>query len=195
MPTGSTLLRLLAIAVLPAVWAGCSPGDASRSGDSGARAAEAATALEAADARLEPTAEAWSVLERSSPEGDGREVVLARNASTGRNSWGVSPTLYLSCESGRTRLSIAWHEDPEGSDNDVTTRIDEGREVRRTWRNETDESSVFPGDSTVHFVRELMEADSLTVRTDLYKRMPVTVVFRLDGLAEEIEPLREACGW
>ncbi len=191
--------RSLVVVAAVAMAAACSGGEASDGSDSSAAStattAEAATARAAAEENLEPTATDWSVMERASPEGEGREVVLAREAATGANSMGVAPTLYLSCASEGTQLYIVWYEDPEGNHNDVTTRIDDGREVRRTWSNDNGDSSYFPEDSASHFIRDLAEADSLTVDTNLYKRMPITAVFQLDGLGEELEPLREECDW
>lgn len=190
--SGRATPLLLAAALI--LVAGCSDGGPSGGETAVAGAAEAASPREVAEEELEVTAGDWSVMERPRPD-EGREVILGRTASRGANSMGIAPTLYLSCRDGRTKLSIAWYEDPEGNHNDVTTRIDDGREVRRTWRNEAGEASVFPEDSTTAFVADLLEADSLTVETNLYKRMPVTAVFRIEGLAEEIDPLREACGW
>lgn len=183
---------------LSAVLASCSPGDAG--GEAGAdsggpRSAEAASAPSGAEAPPEPDSESWLLLEGSDAGAGVAEVELAREASRGTNSTGVPPTLHLRCVGGQPEVIIVWYEDPEGADNDVTTRIGDSEPVRRTWTNRHEDSTVFPSDSAGIFMQRLLGADSLTVRTNLYKRMPVSVVFDLTGLSERVTPLREACGW
>lgn len=176
----------------------CSAGDAGEEAatDSGGpRAAEAASAPSDDEASRQPDSESWLLLEGTDAGAGAAEIELAREASRGANSTGIPPTLHLRCIGGEPEVIIVWYEDPEGADNDVTTQIGDSEPIRRTWTNRHEDSTVFPSDSAAVFMQRLMEADSLTVRTNLYKRMPVSVVFGLDGLSERVTPLREACGW
>lgn len=157
--------------------------------------AEAAAAPSTEGTGSEPTAGSWMLVEDSDAGAGVAEVELTREASRGVNSTGIAPTLHLRCVDGRTEVIIVWYEDPEGSDNDVTTRVGSADPVRRTWINQNEDATVFPRDSAAIFIQRLVEADSLTAGTNLYKRMPVTAVFDLTGLSAEIDPVREACGW
>lgn len=178
------------------VW-GCSGGGSSEgTGEAGAGSppeAEAAAAPTGADAQPQPNASGWLLVDGSDAGAGAADVELAREASRGVNSTGISPTLHLRCVDGESEVVIVWYEDPEGSDNDVTTQIGHADPVRRTWTNQNEDATVFPSDSAAIFIQRLTEADSLTASTNLYKRMPVTAVFDLTGLSERMEPLREAC--
>ncbi|MDX1567571.1 MAG: type VI secretion system-associated protein TagO [Longimicrobiales bacterium] len=176
---------------------GCSGGGSTEAGDeagSGSpREAEAAAAPTGADAQPRPTASEWLLVDDSDAGAGAADVELAREASRGVNSTGISPTLHLRCVDGESEVIIVWYEDPEGSDNDVTTQIGDADPVRRTWTNQNEDATVFPSDSAAIFIQRLTEADSLTASTNLYKRMPVTAVFDLTGLSESLGPLQEAC--
>lgn len=196
--TGIGRWPFLAVLFTLFLW-GCSEGGTADGGDedgSGSpREAEAASAPTGDDARPQPTASSWLLVEGSDAGAGAAEVELAREASRGVNSTGIAPTLHLRCVDGESEVVIVWYEDPEGSDNDVTTQIGDANPVRRTWTNQNEDATVFPRDSAAIFIQRLTEADSLTASTNLYKRMPVTAVFDLTGLSEEVGRLREACGW
>ena len=190
--------RWAVLTTLFAVFAwGCSGGGSAEAGDeagSGSpREAEAAAAPTGADAQPRPTASEWLLVDDSDAGAGAADVELAREASRGVNSTGISPTLHLRCVDGESEVIIVWYEDPEGSDNDVTTQIGDADPVRRTWTNQNEDATVFPSDSATIFIQRLTEADSLTASTNLYKRMPVTAVFDLTGLSESLGPLQEAC--
>lgn len=192
-----TFLAVTVSAAFALLVGACSGGDATEGsaadGGPGARTAEAATASPEDPEEPRPTASSWLLIEGGDAGAGVAEVELAREASRGANSTGIAPSLHLRCINGESEVVIVWYEDPEGSDNDVTTQIGEARAVRRTWSNRHEDSTVFPADSAGIFIQRLLEADSLTASTNLYKRMPVTAVFDLTGLEEHIAPLREGC--
>jgi len=196
----TSLRRLSMLAVLSTFFAfGCSAGGSADEGG-GAEAgtpaeAEAASAPSSGESPPEPTPSSWLLIEGTDVGAGEAEVELAREASRGMNSTGIAPTLHLRCADGQSEVIIVWYEDPEGSDNDVTTQIGSESPVRRTWTNRNEDSTVFPRDSATVFIQRLMEADSLITWTNLYKRMRVTAMFDLTGLSERIGPLQEACGW
>lgn len=193
-----TALAFTVAVAFPLLAGACSGGDAAEGSamdeGSGARTAEAATAPSEGAEERQPTSSSWLLIEGADAGAGVAQVELAREASRGVNSTGISPTLHLRCVDGESEVVIVWYEDPEGSDNDVTTQIGDADAVRRTWTNRHEDSTVFPADSAGIFIQRLVGADSLTASTNLYKRMPVTAVFDLSGLGDRITPLRESCG-
>lgn len=197
---GTSLRRISMLAVLSTLFAfGCSAGGSAGEGDGSdtetPAEAEAAAAPSESESPPEPNPSSWLLIEGTDVGAGAAEVELAREASRGMNSTGISPTLHLRCADGQSEVIIVWYEDPEGSDNDVTTQIGSESPVRRTWTNRNEDSTVFPRDSATVFIQRLVEADSLIASTNLYKRMRVTAMFDLTGLSEQIGPLQEACSW
>ena len=139
----------------------------------------------------------WIVRADTNPLDDSRTVSLINSSEEGRTSLGDAITLVLRCSSGETEAYINWH-DYLGNDDtvSVTSRIGSGDAKTSAWGNSTDNQGTFFRDGgTRQFIGSLMEADSFVARTTPYNESPVTAVWDLDGLAEAVMPLREACEW
>lgn len=121
--------------------------------------------------------------------------MLSLIADEGRARYGDPIALILRCKSNKTEAYINW-QDYLGSDAYVTTRIGDQDARNRKWSLSTDSQATFyPGGGDISFIKRLMDSDRLVAQVTPYNESPVTAVFDIRGLEEEIEPLREACNW
>lgn len=143
----------------------------------------------------EQTSGPWTVSEETNPLDDTKTVALMNEAQSGLTSLGNRPTLILRCRSNETEVYINWDE-YLGSDRPVVTyRIGEASEQQRRWNPSTDDDATFYPGNHIALIKQLMKVDRFVARVQPYDESPVTAVFKMGNLQEQITPLREACHW
>lgn len=118
----------------------------------------------------------------------------------GRNA--APATLTLSCLENTTRLLINMNNNHMASSpyhdwGHVTMRIDGRQAFTRRMQESTDNSvlGLWRGGQSIPVIRDMFGAEKLTVRATPFGQSPITVTFDINGLQEEIQPLRQACNW
>lgn len=144
----------------------------------------------------------WDVSIDVNPLDDTRQVVLINSSSEGQNSLGEPILLAIRCISGRTDVLVDWDEHL-GFDTRSSIRYRVGRDeaISSMWdMSSDDEATFYPGNS-VRLIEQMIEVDrTSTDGTFVAQIMPtggssITAIWNLYGLAEAVEPMREACGW
>lgn len=164
---------------------------------------EAPTSEEVADtAQAQPAAPtaanepAWQLSTLTNPADGSQTIVLQRTAREVRaRSDAETPVLYIRCRGGTTDLYVDWHDYIPGTTHQVTIRLDRGPTRARPWALSRSNVATFYPESPTALLQEMMGAGLLFAEATPYNTAPVTAVFDLEGLAPEIQPLREACGW
>lgn len=143
----------------------------------------------------------WIVKQDDDPLNDSRIVTLVNVSEQGESSFGRPIILVLRCAGNATDMYIGW-QDYLGSDNiRVTHRVGKDEAESLMWSLSTDnEATFYPRNVQKHLLRmiEIEQSSSgqqFVARTTPYNESPTTAIWNLDGLAEAIVPLREACGW
>jgi type VI secretion system protein VasI len=108
---------------------------------------------------------------------------------------GESPTLILRCSRKKTDAYISWNDFLGGDEASVTTRVGKAQADKRSWQLSTDKTATFYPSGAVSFIKSLMRVDTLVASTTPYNESPVTAIFVVTGLTENIGPLQRACGW
>lgn len=101
-------------------------------------------------------------------------------------------------KSGRTILSINWH-DYLGSDSSwVTYRFGTEKAKEESWTISNDHTATyyFPGifsssKGTIKFIRKLMTVDKFVVQVTPYSESPTTAVFDIRGLRNAVEQFND----
>ncbi len=139
-----------------------------------------------------PATGEWTVSVDSDSDGDPTAVTLSSWAVSGASTEGYAISLTITCQRGRTALSVRW-QDYLGSWTDVTTRIGTERPNMRRWNLSTDgRSSFFPG-RTLSFIASLIEAGSVSFEVTPYVKPLVVAEFDTSGLGEAFAPWGEIC--
>lgn len=138
----------------------------------------------------------WFVKESKSKIDDSIEVFVFIRAD-GEKQSRRSSALYIRCVENQTAVLISWS-DYLGSDPvSVTTRIDSKPAETKRWGTSTGGNmfGLWSGASAIAFVKQLIDAKTLAVRTAGYRESPKTESFTLEGMGEAIKPVRTACKW
>lgn len=137
----------------------------------------------------------WSLIERTDPLDDSPIVTLMNAAESGRSRFGDPPTLILRCRNNRTEVFINWDEFLGTNAVTVQYRVDEGEMRQRQWGISTTNRATFFRGNHIGLIRELMSASQFVARVTPSWQSPMTAVFDVTGLTDEIGPLQEACNW
>jgi type VI secretion system protein VasI len=80
---------------------------------------------------------------------------------------------------------------------DIDYRLDQDRPGRKELRPSSDMKALglWRGDTSIPFIKTLLEKDQLFIRAYPMGSSPVEATFPISGLGDAIVPLREACGW
>jgi hypothetical protein len=134
----------------------------------------------------------WLVDERTDIMYNSKRISFATSAAAGKNNYGRYPVLIVAYEAGELDLYIGWNEfittDVETT---VTTRFEDTSPIRENWVTSTTHTATFFSGSQVQRLRELMAKKSLFVNVVPYGNAPITVVFDLEGLSEELSKYPE----
>ncbi|MCY4016883.1 MAG: type VI secretion system-associated protein TagO [Gammaproteobacteria bacterium] len=155
-----------------------------------------------ASGRTSQSSGVWDVGVDVNPLDDTQRVVLFNSSAEGQNSLGDPILLAIRCISGRTDVLIDWGE-YLGFDARPSVRYRVGREdaVSSMWNKSSDEEATFfPGNSVSLIMRMVAVDETATDGAFVAQVTPtgesaITAVWNLYGLAEAVEPMREACGW
>lgn len=143
------------------------------------------------------TGQAWYVKTHKSAIDDSTNVTLSRQAFNGfTDAFGPSivPTLVIRCHENKTDVIVNWKTYLGLDSTRMTTRLDTEKAQTKTWSISSDNKAVFAR-SPIGFVKGMLDNSVMLVRITPYGENPETVEFGLNGLKEDIKPLREACGW
>lgn len=148
----------------------------------------------------------WIIWQGTSQIDDSPSVTLSAESNErignrlGRNA--APATLTLSCRENTTRLLINMNGNHMASSpyhdwGHVTMRIDSRQAFTRQMQESTDNSvlGLWRGGQSIPVIRDMFGAEKLTVRATPFGQSPITVTFDINGLQEEIQPLRQACNW
>jgi type VI secretion system protein VasI len=143
----------------------------------------------------------WTSRQSTSRIDDSPSVYLQlRAVELATNEYGrrVQPVLHIRCYENTTTLYIDVPDtflDTESVR--VTYRLDDQPARQADWRVSTDYGSMglWRGNQSIPLIRQLAGADLLTVRFTPYGNVPFQTTFMVEGLDEELPPLREACNW
>jgi type VI secretion system protein VasI len=139
-----------------------------------------------------PATGEWTVSVDSDSDGDPSAVTLSSWAVSGASTEGYAISLTISCQRGRTGLSIRW-QDYLGSWTDVTTQIGTERPNMRRWNLSADGRSSFYSGRTLSFIASLIEAGNVSFEVTPYVESPVVAEFDTSGLGEAFAPWHELC--
>lgn len=143
-----------------------------------------------------PSKGKWLARIDTSPVDDSKTVILqldGENSVTKRYQT-TTPTLILRCQEKKTDAFITFGFFLGSNSTSVTYRLDKQKAEEREWNISTDHEAIF-SPKAIDLIRKLLKAETLFIRVTPYSESPVTVSFNLQGLAEGIKPLQEACGW
>jgi len=139
-----------------------------------------------------PATGEWGVSIDSDSDSDPTAVTLSSWAVSGASTEGYAISLMISCQRGRTALSVRW-QDYLGSWTDVTTRIGTERPNMRRWNLSTDGRASFYSGRTLSFIASLIEAGKVSFEVTPYVKPPVIAEFDTSGLGEAFAPWGEIC--
>ncbi|MDW0360801.1 type VI secretion system-associated protein TagO [Halomonas venusta] len=147
------------------------------------------------------SAAAWTVQESTSPIDDSKTVLMWVNSSEQiRDSLGrlQRATIKIQCVENRTGLFVEFggHYMSHVVNGGMTFRVDSKPAFTRSMRESTDNSSLGQmGGNAIGIIRQMLGGDVLTVRATPVNSNSVTVQFPIEGIEEQIQPLRGACNW
>lgn len=128
----------------------------------------------------------WVSWVDSDPITDEKVFFAALEAESGQNEYGRKPSLLIRRTGSTDELFVTWSDYFADERVSVTHRIGDGEPATLRWTVSTDNSATFyPGDTT-SFVKKLIDAQRLVVRTSPYDSAPITAIFRLGGLPEVV---------
>ncbi|MEP1201643.1 type VI secretion system-associated protein TagO [Tateyamaria sp.] len=108
--------------------------------------------------------------------------------------------LLLRCMENTTVAYFTWgghHLADLQSYGKVTYRVDEKKAVTRRFQESTDNQALglWNGGSSIPFIKQLFDAETLVVRITPYSESPMETTFNISGLETEIAELRDTCSW
>lgn len=148
----------------------------------------------------------WQASEDVSPMDDSKNVYLYTRSNEpipGRYRRSIArPTLTLRCVENTTALILNMDGHFMASSEyhnwgHVEMRIDDGNAFTKSMRESTNNRSLglWNGGSSIPVIKQMFNADQLTMRATPHSESPMTMTFDISELEEEIAPLREACHW
>lgn len=111
----------------------------------------------------------------------------------------VRPVLYLRCMDNTTAALLVtkcFMSDIQGYGK-VDYRVDQRRMQTRYFSESTDNMALglFSWQSSMPFIRDLMDGSKLIAQFTPYNDSPKQVSFDISGVNHALRPLRQACGW
>jgi type VI secretion system protein VasI len=76
----------------------------------------------------------------------------------------------------------------------VRWKTDQDAIVTEAWQPSTDGKAVF-APNAVYFIKRLIGKSTFIVNLEPYNSAPSTLSFPIQGIGDEVRPLREACKW
>lgn len=143
-----------------------------------------------------PETGGWAVRSEISPIDDSTNVMLRLESDEEvYGSFGSSrPSLHLQCRENRTDAYVYWGTYVDNEAVAVLTRFDSEKATEQRWSISTDRNATF-APKPIAFIRKLLEHERFLAQVTPYGKSPVLTTFTLNGLAEAVKPLVEACHW
>lgn len=146
---------------------------------------------------------AWQVnVERSRIDDSTNVTIYVEASEPYVNRYGRQghPTLIIRCKENETNLYIhfagAFMSDLRGGGR-VTYRLDREDASRVSMRESNDHRALglWSGGRAIPFIRRMLRHQTLLVRAVPHSAPAITTEFRIAGIEQAIQPLREACNW
>ena len=105
--------------------------------------------------------------------------------------------LNIRCHEGKIELYVAFGTSLSSDRDDnvnVAYKIDDGSVEQATWSRATSFKSAFAG-QPIDLIKGMLPAKKFIIRVDSQSAGTIETYFDLDGLAEAIVPIQQACGW
>lgn len=108
--------------------------------------------------------------------------------------------IFLQCSHNQTSLYFAFNGNimaDHGAYQRVTMRIDGGEPFTMNMKSSNSKTAIglWGGALSIPLIKRLFGKDELIVQATPFAQSSVTVSFRVSGIADEILPLRQECGW
>lgn len=145
--------------------------------------------------------ETWHVdIDRTSP-GGGERVLVFAEADAISPYWMENVTFHARCQANRTEVYIDWG-GKIGDDvfadgrywKDISLHLGKATTIDDRWLLANDRQTILAPSWPGHLLRELINAERLSIRTDINNRT-IAVEFNLIGLEKALQPLTRACDW
>jgi hypothetical protein len=139
----------------------------------------------------------WLVQTDVSPIDDSKTIYIRRRAyDSYLDDYGreVTPELTLRCKENKTEVMINWNMYLGLNRTNITVRLDDKPAQTKGWTISTDNKASF-APSPIGFIKSMLDRAKMVVRITPYGSNTKTVEFGVNGLKEEIKPLRNACSW
>lgn len=139
---------------------------------------------------------AWSVYQGIN-ELDDSPIVTLRTEAKERSTWPYDPAaLILRCKENRTDMYINWGGDfIDNEGHYVTIRIGSAQPSTRQWDESTNYEASFYRGSPISLIKRMFGETKFIANVTPYGESPRTVTFNIEGLEDDIMPLRTACHW
>ena len=128
----------------------------------------------------------WQLRTETDPMDKTPNVYLAKFAE------GSDVHLFIRCSRGKTALFVATIDVVD--DGNVRVKFDDAKPEPQSWSEAADHAGLFASDP-IGLARRLAKTESFLFEYKPFQKQPTTVVFKVNGLAEKLGPLEEACGW
>ncbi|MCK8483275.1 type VI secretion protein [Aliiroseovarius sp. S2029] len=148
---------------------------------------------------------AWDTRIEKSKFEDTTDVFLSVASTQPVNCGGFAGpekiVLYARCQENTTSLIIATGQchlaSGFGGYGRVDFRVDDEKSYDYRMNESTNNRSLglWRGSQAIPAIKKLLGHDTLLVRFTPFNESPVTAEFRIEGLAEAVKPLRDACSW
>jgi type VI secretion system protein VasI len=126
----------------------------------------------------------WVSWVDSDPITDEKQFFAVLEAESGLNEFGTRPSLIIRRTGSTDEVYVTWSDYFAEDWARVTHRTDSAEPQSLSWPVSTDNDATFyPGDATA-FVKRIMDAERLVLRTTPYDSSPITAIFRPEGLRE-----------
>lgn len=144
----------------------------------------------------------WKVRTETSQMDDSTNVFLNIQSEDHTNCrYDSAPhKLWIACRENKTTLWV-WFGGCFMSGNQgkgrVTYRLDRDKASQISMRESNDNSALglWNGGSSIPFIKKMFGKEQLLLRATPFSDSTVTGTFRIGGIEDAIEPLREACNW
>jgi len=136
----------------------------------------------------------WTVSRETDPISDQKGVTFLLEAEGG----GLFDTrnLIIRCKRGELDLYVSPHEYLGEGNDQITIRLGTDAPVEERWSGSSDHTALFhPGDRAAieAFVRSLARYDRAAFQVNPYDKAPLSMVFRLAGIAQVTQELWATC--
>lgn len=114
-------------------------------------------------------------------------VYLSKLAENGQGGM-----LAIRCIRRKTELVVAT--DDVLDNGSVRIKFDDAKPDQQVWSESSNHQGLFASDP-IGLARRLTKTDSFLFEYKPFQKQPKTVEFKVNGLADKLGPLEEACGW